>query len=333
VTTRSYKTNSRRSPAVKSGGNAEVYERITNRIVDALERGEAPVWQKPWKAGTGRPRSMSTGKPYRGVNVILTAMTAMEEGYSSPFWATYRQIAEQGGQVRAGEHGTQILLFKDREVTELDPSTGEAVTKRIPLARAFAVFNACQADGLPEKYYPQPGQVVDEISEPQEVLDAYLREGPKLQYVAGDGAHYSPKADTITLPQRSQFRSAEQYYAVAFHEAGHSSGHQSRLNREGIADFDHFGTERYSREELVAQLSSAMLSAETGIANEELETNDVAYLQSWAQVLRDDPKMIVTAASQAQKAADLIMEPSLQAEPEPEREQAVAVADREAEAA
>jgi antirestriction protein ArdC len=287
--------------------NNEVYERVTARIIEAMERGEAAPWQKPWKGGCGRPVSMSSGKHYQGINWLVLVGTAMDAGYVSKWWGTYRQVLELGGQVRKGERGTQVLLFKDRQITEV--VDGEPVTKRIPLARAFTVFNAAQADNLPAKFYPAPGEEPEKLAEPEEVIGAYIADGPKLRYVQGDRAYYQRATDTITLPERHQFKSAEAFYSTAFHECGHSSGHESRLNREGIAEFDHFGSGKYAREELVAQITSAMLSAETGIDNEALQPNDVAYLTSWAQVLKDDPRTLVTACSQAQKAADCVLEP------------------------
>jgi len=170
------------------------------------------------------------------------------------------------------------------------------------MLRHFSVFNAHQADRLPAWCYPAPGETA--IAEPQAVVDDYLARGPQLRHAAGDAAHYNPATDTITLPARSQFASAASYYATAFHECGHSTGHPSRLNRPGIAEFDHFGSARYAREELVAQMTSAMLCAETGIETAGLIEQSAAYVASWLRALRDDRRLAVTAAAQAQKASD-----------------------------
>jgi antirestriction protein ArdC len=297
-----------------------IHRMVTERMIAALERGTVP-WHKPWHAAGGRPRSMSTGQAYRGVNVFLLGLTAAEEGYASRYWGTYRQISELGGQVRRGEHSTLVTFWKQAEHAEPDPQTGEPATRQLPVLRYYRVFNAAQADRLPDGFYPAPGQD-PEIAAPQEVLDRYLAEGPQLLHVPGDRADYHPASDTIRLPLRSQFRSAEDYYATAFHEAGHSTGHPDRLNRPGIAAFDHFGSGQYAREELAAQMTSSLLCAQTGIDNPETFGNSASYIAGWLSALDDDHKLVITAAAQAQRACDLInqpeREPAKHSEPRPE---------------
>ena len=263
-----------------------VHRIVTERMIAALERGTVP-WRKPWQAAAGQPRSMCTGQPYRGVNVFLLGLTAAEEGYSSPFWGTYRQISDLGGQVRKGEHSTLVVFWKQAQAEHRDPQTGELTVKQLPVLRYYRVFNATQADHLPERFHPAPGEH-SEISGPQAVLDGYLARGPKLVHVAGDRADYHPATDTIRLPLRSQFRSAEGYYATAFHEAGHSTGHPTRLGRPGIAAFDHFGSDKYAREELVAQMSSSLLCAQTGIEDPEIFENSASYIAGW--LIRAEPR-------------------------------------------
>jgi antirestriction protein ArdC len=291
-----------------------VHRIITERMIAALERGTVP-WRKPWQAAAGRPRSMSTGQPYRGVNVFLLGLTAAEQGYGSPFWGTYRQISDLGGQVRKGEHSTLVVFWKQAQAEHRDPQTGELTVKQLPVLRYYRVFNATQADHLPERFHPAPGEH-SQISRPQAVLDGYLAGGPQLDHAGGDQADYHPATDTIRLPLRSQFRSAEGYYATAFHEAGHSTGHPDRLNRPGIAAFDHFGSDKYAREELIAQMSSSLLCAQTGIENPETFENSASYIAGWLSALNHDTRLVVTAAAQAQRACDVIN----QAEREPARD-------------
>ncbi len=328
-------------------GNREVYQKITDRMIAALENGTVP-WRKPWSAaGGGRPRSMSTGQPYRGINVLLLGTEAMGRGYGSPWWGTYHQIAQLSGMeprqgrrggrywaspdggprgVRKGEHGCQILLWKTVPAAETDPGTGETVTREILLAKLFTVFNAEQADGLPGTFQARPGQPADLLGEPQQVLDGYLRRGgPRLRHVAGDRAYYSAVHDLITLPGQNQFGTVEAYYDAAFHEAVHSTGHASRLARPSLTTFSHdraFGDELYAREELVAQMGSAMLQAETGI--EGRFGQSAAYIAGWLTALRNDPGLVPHAAACAQRACDLITQPQRQAtaQPQPEREAA-----------
>jgi antirestriction protein ArdC len=255
---------------------------------------------------------MSSGQPYRGVNVFLLGLTAAEEGYASPYWGTYRQISDLGGHVRKGERSTLVIFWKQAEHTEPDPHTGEPATRRLPVLRYYRVFNAAQAGQLPERFCPAPGQNT-EIAVPQAVLDRYLADGPKLLHVPGDRAAYNPAADTIQLPLRTQFRAPEHYYATAFHEAGHSTGHSQRLNRPGIADFDHFGSGKYAREELIAQMTSSMLCAQTGIDTPEVFDESASYIAGWLHALNDDNRLVITAATHAQRASDLIAEPERQA--------------------
>jgi len=284
---------------------------VTERMIAALQRGTVP-WRKPWQAATGQPRSMSTGQPYRGVNVFLLALTAAEDGYGSPFWGTYRQITGLGGQVRKGERSTLVVFWKKTEAEQRDPQTGEVTVKQLPVLRYYRMFNAAQAGHLPQRFYPAPREH-SEIKEPQAVLDAYLARGPRLMHVAGDRADYHPATDTIRLPLRAQFRTPEDYYATAFHEAGHSTGHPDRLNRPGIAAFDHFGSGTYAREELVAQMTSSLLCAQTGIDNPATFASSASYIASWLTALDNDHKLVITAAAQAQRACDVIS----QAEREP----------------
>jgi antirestriction protein ArdC len=290
----------------------QIHQIVTDRMIAALERGTVP-WHKPWNAEAGQPRSMTSRTPYRGVNVFLLALTAASEGYASPWWGTYRQIGALGGQVRKGEQSTLVVFWKPVQIAGRDPQTGEPDRKQIPVLRYYRVFNAAQADHLPNRFHPQPGQDLT-LPGPQAILDRYLATGPDLRHVAGDQADYHPGTDVIRLPLRSQFRSPEHYYATAFHETGHSTGHPSRLNRPGIAQFDHFGTGRYAREELVAQMTSSLLCAQAGIDTPELFENSASYIAGWLTALSNDKKIVITAAAQAQRACDLITQPERTAE-------------------
>jgi antirestriction protein ArdC len=259
--------------------NNDVYKRVTERLIAALERGEQPPWQRPWKLIGGMPMSMSTGKRYTGCNPWLLMATSMERGYSSRWWGTAHQVNELGGHITKGQNqasgcgATPVIFFKtlDRAVT--DPATGEVRTEKFPMARIFHLFNFEQCAGLPEKYAAPKLDDLEKLPEPEKVLAAYFEHGgPELRH-GGNSAHYSPQADVITLPQPGAFRSPAHYAAVAAHEAVHSSGHPSRLNRPGIAEFDHFGSAKYSAEELCAQFGSALICAETGV--EQLEDREM----------------------------------------------------------
>jgi antirestriction protein ArdC len=302
-----------------SGGT--IHELVTAKMIAALERGTIP-WHKPWHAHTGQPRSMTTGQPYRGINIFLLGLAAADDGYTSPYWGTYRQISQLGGQVRRGQHSTLVVFYKQHQIadptSEADRREEPGEVRTVPVLRYYRVFNAGQADDLPPRFYPEPGTFT-QITEPQAALDGYLRHGgPQLRHAAGDRASYHGPTDTIQLPQREQFATPESYYATAFHECGHSTGHQSRLARPGIVDFDHFGSGRYAKEELTAQMTSAILCAQTGIDTPEQFAHSASYIASWLSALHDDTKLVVTAAAHAQRAADLVIQPSRQAEPAPD---------------
>lgn len=293
--------------AGSDGGNAAKYEQITDRIVAALEQGTVP-WHRPWTAAGGPALSISTGKRYRGINTWLLALTAQEQGYASPYWATYRKIHELGGQVRKGEHGTMITFWKELRVSETDPATGERVSKRIPLLRLYSVFNAEQADGLPAKYYPTPGEH-QPIASAQQVLDSYLDgdESATLTHDVHGQAYYSHLTDEIHMPPLAEHETPERYYSTAFHETVHSTGHHSRLARRQDGELRAFGSHDYGTEELTAEMGAAMLAAETGTETEQTFEQSAAYLASWVRTIREDTKMVVRAAAASQRAVDLIL--------------------------
>lgn len=276
--------------------NTEIYEQVTAKVVQALEEGKIP-WQRPWQEMI-TPRNLVSKKPYRGINVFLLSMTS----HASPYWASFKQIKELGGKVKKGEKSTVVIFWKIMKFEDHEAPTGEKI---VPLLRYYNVFNIDQTEGInPDKI---PALEVNENG-PIERCDeicANMPNPPKMTE-GGNGAYYAPKLDTVNLPAFEQFKNAESYYATAFHELAHSTGHESRLKRPGIMEFDMFGTERYSKEELVAELSSAMLCSVAQI-DKPVFDNTKAYIQHWIGKLNSDPKLIVQAAAQAQKASDLIL--------------------------
>jgi antirestriction protein ArdC len=299
----------------------QVYEIATQNIIDALDKGVVP-WRIPWKkkAGGNLPRSMSTRKAYRGVNVLLLGLQSMAMGYQSSWWGTYKHISDLGGQVRKGEKGTLVVLWTSGvKKDKLDPKTGKP--ERFFMLRYYKVFNADQADGLPERFYaPQEDEVAIDPSEAQAaaeaLVQAYLAANTSLTFTHANPAraYYSPTQDLVNVPSISEHYVADEYYSTAFHELAHSTGHESRLARTNMGEPHVFGDEEYSKEELVAELASSFLQGMAGI--ESTIPSSAAYLKHWAEVLKGDSKLIVQAAAQAQKAADYVQGITFDAEAE-----------------
>ena len=222
------------------------YDRITERIVSMLEQGTVP-WHKPWKAKTGWPRNLITKKPYRGVNVFLL----MSMSYESPFWLTFHQADELGGSVRKGEKSCPVVFWKPLKVK--DEKSDEE--RNIPLLRIYNVFNVSQCEGLKTSPAAEDTPIV--ATRPAEIV-AGMPHPPVIKH-SMSRAFYSPSADEVGMPDRERFDTEAGYFATLFHELVHSTGHKSRLHRATLVENTGFGSDPYSREELIAELGSAFL--------------------------------------------------------------------------
>lgn len=289
---------------------ADLYSRVTERVIADLEKGVRP-WLKPWGTGNaagrvGLPRRHN-GVPYRGINVLVLWGEALDKGYGSTTWMTFRQALALGGYVRRGEHGSMIV-YADRLVRTVTDEHGEDIEREIPFLKAYTVFNVAQVEGLPEQFYAESerGDKLPLIEVAQRfcaATGAVIRHG-------GDRAYYSPGPDIIQLPVPEAFRDAEGYAATKVHELAHWTSHPQRLAR----DFGgkHFGDAGYAREELVAELGAAFLCADLGIALEPREDH-ASYLSHWLAILREDKRAIFAATAHAQKAVDYLhgLQPAL----------------------
>lgn len=279
----------------------DIAEYVTGRLLDLMERHGAN-WIRPW-IGSGLHRNVITKVPYRGVNQPILGTA----GYEDPHWGTYKQLAGIGAQVRKGEKATHIVFWKPLNIK--DKETGE--DKLIWMARDYSVFNVQQCDNAPKIEIVKRSEI-ERHAECERIIAAT---GAEIRY-GGDRAFYSPTLDQIQLPKSEQFNSREGFYGTGFHEIGHWTGHASRLNRPLIA---RFGTEAYAFEELIAETTSALCCAATGITPEP-RPDHAQYLNNWLKVLRGDKKAIFTAFSKAQAAADFIMDGKAPTpEPEPTR--------------
>ena len=275
-----------------------VAEIVRDKVLAALERGTVP-WQQGWDPTVGAPRSLSTGKPYTGVNRWLLTMAAAP----SPWWGTMKAVNGLGGSVRKGERSTLVIFAKHDQAE--DRSTGEV--RHWSVLRYYNVFNASQCDNLPPEKVAVPTRPdgFAPLAECEAILTGYGA-GPAVVH-GGPDAFYRPAADTVTVPEREAFHSGEEYFSTLWHELTHSTGHPSRLDREGIATHDHrFGDAVYSAEELVAEMGSAILCAECGIAGRTFD-NQAAYIAGWLRSLSGErARFVIHAAAQAEKAVNRI---------------------------
>jgi putative DNA primase/helicase len=283
-------------------------ETVANKIIEQLEQGTAP-WQKPWQPGELElPHNPTTGKEYKGINALWLHM----QGRDDPRWMTYNQAGNEGAQVRKGEKGSQIVYWKfsdeKKETDEqgkpvIDPETGKqkTITVQLERPRSFTavVFNAEQIDGLP----PREPRVMRSEPERHARAEAVLtNSGADIRHEEGNRAFYRPSTDSITLPERSQFPTSDNYYATALHEVGHWTGHPSRLDRDLS---NPFGSEGYAREELRAEIASLMIGERLDIGHD--PGQHAAYVGSWIKALKEDPREIFRAAADAERISAFVM--------------------------
>jgi antirestriction protein ArdC len=270
----------------------KVYEIITEKVVDALKAGVVP-WRKPWNV-TGH-RNMISKKEYRGINPFLLDF----KGHKSPFWMTYNQAKACGGNVKKGEKGTMVVFWK-----MLKKDNGNGVEKNIPLLRYYTVFNLDQCENIDPKHIPVDAKREHAPIADAEKVVAEFGDKPPVKH-GGDRACYAPFADEVSMPHPENFKTGEGYYRTLFHEFGHSTGHAKRLARKDHTAF-FGGKEDYAKEELVAEMTSAFLAGECSFTETVDNKDTVAYIGNWLKALNNDPTMVVSAAGQAQKAADYI---------------------------
>ena len=294
----------------KSGDRFDLYQAVTDRIIEAMERGVCP-WKKPWKAIGGPPRNIR-GRKYRGINAFLLAAQSAFENWTHPVFLTFRQAKELGGKVRKGERSTLVVFWKITVPQEYadNPQACPAENRRW-LLRYYRVFNVAQVDGLPPQALPVvPDNDLSPIGACEEIV-AGMPQPPTFRE-SGSGAYYFPDTDQVCIPPLRAFDSAEAYHSTLFHELTHSTGHASRLDRgEGMAS--RFGSDDYAKEELVAELGAAFLCARAGIAPATM-ADSAAYLANWLKRLREDNRLLIRAASAAQRAADFIAPDETEAE-------------------
>ncbi len=286
-----------------STNRCDVYTRVTHKIIADLEKG-VRTWLKPWSGDGGASRATlplrHNGVAYRGINILLLWSEAIEKGFESAWWMTYRQALELGGHVRKGEHGTQIV-YADKVTRSDQNDAGEETERTIAFMKAYTVFNVEQIEALPATYCDKPLSSFPKLAL-IERAEAFFTATKAIIGHGGNRAFYAPAQDVIQLPKPERFRDAESYAAVKAHELTHWTAHESRLARKFGA---RFGDDAYAAEELVAEMGAAFLCGSLGITPEAREDH-AAYLAHWLKVLRADRRAIFTAATQAQRAVDYL---------------------------
>jgi antirestriction protein ArdC len=284
----------------------DVYEIITNRIVESLEKGTVP-WQCPWTKGKyGIPRNFVSTKAYRGINVFLLSYTAQMKGYQSPFWVSYKQAQSLGGNVKAGEKSSSPVVFYSEieKKSRRDELNEEGEKETYAMLRYTPMWNTDQCDGLNVPVLSDGPVYEHEIIASAQAIVENMPNRPKLNIQQSNRAFYSIQNDSVTAPLLNQYPQAEQFYSTLFHELGHSTGAKHRLGREFGSTF---GDHLYSKEELVAEFTASYLCGIAGIEKRTIE-NSAGYIDGWLTILKDkhQKKWVTWAAGQAQKAADYI---------------------------
>jgi len=287
----------------------DIFKTITDKIIAQMELGIIP-WTKPWVCAGGCI-SHVTGRPYSILNQILLGAPGE--------YLTYDQALAEGGHVKKGEKGHMIVFWKpldkkdDQGNPVIDPDTGEV--EKVFYLRYYTVFHLDQCEGIKPKWTSNhlPGEELLPDEKAEQLICEYLRRsGVHFKPEKSDRAFYSPASDMVVVPALSQFSRVSEYYSTVFHELTHSTGHAKRLNR--ITDVAAFGSEKYSKEELVAELGSCFVCQSLGLSTDSSFRNSVAYLQNWLQVLKNDKKLIVSAAGKAEAAVRYITNGSMEVE-------------------
>jgi len=288
-----------------------VFQLVTERIIAQMQQGIIP-WHRPWRSGSGsNPKdaaiSYETGRPYSILNQMLVGAAGE--------YISFSQIQKHGGRIRRGEKSRMVVFWTQlvREDRDRRDAEGKPETVVIPFLKYYSVWNIDQCEGImPRWAKPQDASDASRLKPDERaeaIIAGYLAQPshPALVIKHSDKAFYRPSTDEVVVPTLSQYDCLDEYYSTLFHELGHSTGHRDRLNRKGVTDLSFFGDHEYSKEELVAEITAAMLVSQAGLEAARAFKNSVAYIQSWLRALQDDPKMIVLAAGAAEKAARFIL--------------------------
>jgi len=291
----------------------EIYDEVTNSIINILESGEGLKWLKCWHEGIAK--NYTTKKHYRGINALILKWNMAKYNYTKPFYMTFLQIQKAGSRVKKGEKATPILFYELKEVykkvcskCEMLKCNCESRTEKekvlhIPLLKTYCVFNVEQAEGLNIK--EEAKQTFNPIERAEAIIQGY-EDKPRISHEYTK-CFYSVVGDYVGIPKKELFNGEAEYYSALFHELSHSTGHEKRLKRLSLTkEMATFGSAEYSKEEVIAELSTAFLCAEAQIQNSTIKNNS-AYIKSWIANLKEDNRFIFKVSSEAQKSADYIL--------------------------
>lgn len=281
-----------------------IAQELTEKFVKLVAEGKNP-WKRSWEKMGGFARNAKTGHIYNGINQMILGLGCE---YESPFYLTYKQAQEAGGNVKKGEKSQKVVFWKILKA--VDKVTGEE--KKIPMLKVYFVFNIAQCENLEKLELPEIKRYENSTLENVEQVIENMPLKPRISIQEGFArCCYVPSIDLVKMPKISQFQDSESYYHVLFHELAHSTGHKTRLNRKEITGegvvLSAFGSQEYAKEELVAEMASSFVTSALGLWSEEAEKMTVSYLQSWLKTLQENPKELINASSKALKACQWIL--------------------------
>lgn len=275
---------------------ANVYQMVTDRIIEEMQKGIIP-WEKPWTGVRAGAFNRVSKRPYSLLNQMLLKHTGE--------YATFKQWSELGGKIKKGAKSEIIVFWKITEIEE-ENEDNEKVKKNIAILRYYNVFHISQVEGV--KPLESPFPEVEPIEEADRIINDYVeREHIDFTECASNDAYYNPLRDCVVVPMKEQYKLINEYYSTTFHELTHTTGHKDRLNRLENEAIAAYGSETYSKEELVAELGSSYIMNFLGIETIKTFRNSARYIKNWLQVLKNDNKFIVSAASKAEKAVNFIL--------------------------
>ncbi len=281
----------------------KVYDIITDKIIGLLEKGIVP-WEQKWDVQL--PQNFASKRQYTGFNFFYLYCMALGRGYKSSYWLTFNQIQALKGKLKAGQYNkAEIVIFYRMkpwvDKDDLDKN-GQPKKKMYPILRFYDVYNIEQTEGIAYETGTHKNLGIEAC---EAIVESY-KDHPEITHVNGQAPCYIPLQDKIHVPEKTTYKTSEYYYKSLFHEFTHSTGHEKRLNRFQAGESTNFGSEVYSKEELIAELGTAFLCAEAGISNEDTLTHSASYIGNWLQALKNDKKLIIQASGKAQNAVDYI---------------------------